>query len=88
MKVQPLDDRVLVLPLDKEEQVGSIIIPDTAKEKPVVGEVKAVGTDEELKEMIKVGDKVVYGKYAGEELKVDGEKHLLISRSDLLAIVE
>ncbi|MCK4889440.1 MAG: co-chaperone GroES [Candidatus Aminicenantes bacterium] len=88
MKVQPLDDRVLVLPLEKEEQVGSIIIPDTAKEKPVVGEVKAVGTDEELKEMIKVGDKVVYGKYAGEELKVDGEKHLLISRSDLLAIVE
>ncbi len=88
MKVQPLDDRVLVLPLEKEEQVGSIIIPDTAKEKPVVGEVKAVGTDDELKEMIKVGDKVVYGKYAGEELKVDGEKHLLISRSDLLAIVE
>jgi len=88
MKVQPLDDRVLVLPLDNEEKVGSIIIPDTAKEKPVVGEVKAVGTDEELKEMIKVGDKVVYGKYAGEELKVDGEKHLLISRSDLLAIVE
>ncbi len=88
MKVQPLDDRVLVLPLDSEEKVGSIIIPDTAKEKPVVGEVKAVGTDEELKEMIKVGDKVVYGKYAGEELKVDGEKHLLISRSDLLAIVE
>ncbi len=88
MKVQPLDDRVLVLPLESEEQVGSIIIPDTAKEKPVVGVVKAVGTDEELKEMIKVGDKVVYGKYAGEELKVDGEKHLLISRSDLLAIVE
>jgi len=88
MKVQPLDDRVLVLPLDSEEKAGSIIIPDTAKEKPVVGEVKAVGTDEELKEMIKVGDKVVYGKYAGEELKVDGEKHLLISRSDLLAIVE
>lgn len=88
MKVQPFDDRVLVLPLESEEKVGSIIIPDTAKEKPVVGEVKAVGTDEELKEMIKVGDKVVYGKYAGEELKVDGVKHLLISRSDLLAIVE
>ncbi len=88
MKVQPLDDRVLVLPLEKEEKAGSIIIPDTAKEKPVVGEVKAIGTDEELKEMVKVGDKVVYGKYAGEELIVDGEKHLLISRSDLLAIVE
>ncbi len=88
MKVQPLDDRVLVLPMDNEEKVGSIIIPDTAKEKPVVGVVKAVGTDDDLKEMIKIGDKVVYGKYAGEELKVDGEKHLLISRSDLLAIVE
>ena len=88
MKVQPLDDRVLVLPMDNEEKVGSIIIPDTAKEKPVVGVVKAVGTDDDLKEMIKVGDKVVYGKYSGEELKVDGEKHLLISRSDLLAIVE
>ncbi len=88
MKVKPLDDRVLVLPLEKEEQTGSIIIPDTAKEKPVVGTVKAVGTDDDLKELIKVGDNVVYGKYAGEELKVDGEKHLLISRSDLLAIVE
>ena len=85
MKVQPLDDRVLVLPVEIEEKVGSIIIPDTAKEKPIVGEVKAVGTDEELKELIKIGDKVVFGKYAGEEIKVDGEKHLLISRSDLLA---
>lgn len=85
MKIQPLDDRVLVLPMDKEEKVGSIIIPDTAKEKPVIGEVKAVGTDDELKDLIKVGDKVVFGKYAGEEIKVDGERHLLISRSDLLA---
>ncbi len=85
MKVQPLDDRVLVLPVEIEEKVGSIIIPDTAKEKPIVGEVKAVGTDEDLKELIKIGDKVVFGKYAGEEIKVDGEKHLLISRSDLLA---
>lgn len=85
MKVQPLDDRVLVLPVEIEEKVGSIIIPDTAKEKPIVGEVKAVGTDEDLKELIKVGDKVVFGKYAGEEIKVEGEKHLLISRSDLLA---
>jgi len=85
MKVQPLDDRVLVLPVEIEEKVGSIIIPDTAKEKPIIGEVKAVGTDEDLKELIKIGDKVVFGKYAGEEIKVDGEKHLLISRSDLLA---
>lgn len=87
MKIQPLDDRVLVLPLDNEEKAGSIIIPDTAKEKPIVGEVKAVGTDDELKDLVKVGDKVVFGKYAGEEIKVDGEKHLLISRADLLAKV-
>ncbi|MEN8153407.1 MAG: co-chaperone GroES [Acidobacteriota bacterium] len=87
MKIQPLDDRVLVLPLDNEEKVGSIIIPDTAKEKPIVGEVKAVGTDDELKDLIKVGDKVIFGKYAGEEVKVEGAKHLLISRSDLLAKV-
>ena len=60
MKVQPLDDRVLVEPLEEEEKVGSIIIPDTAKEKPVIGKVVAVGTDKEIKELIKVGDKVVF----------------------------
>jgi chaperonin GroES len=85
MKVQPLDDRVLVEPTEEEEKVGSIIIPDTAKEKPSMGKVIAVGTDEELKELIKVGDKVIYGKYAGEEIKIQGVKHLLISRSDILA---
>jgi len=85
MNVQPLDDRVLVKPTEEEEKVGSIIIPDTAKEKPSMGEVIAVGTDEELKELIKVGDKVLFGKYAGEEIKIKSEKHLLISRSDILA---
>lgn len=88
MKIQPLDDRVLVKPIEKEEKVGSIIIPDTAKEKPIIGEVVAVGTDEEIQELIKVGDKVIFGKYAGEEIKIDGVKHLLISRSDLLGKVE
>jgi len=88
MKVKPLDDRVLVLPLEQEEKVGSIIIPDTAKEKPMMGKVVAVGTDKELKELIKVNDKVIFGKYAGEEIKLDGERHLLISRSDVLATVE
>lgn len=87
MKVQPLDDRVLVEPLEEEEKVGSIIIPDTAKEKPVIGKVVAVGTDKEIKELIKVGDKVIFGKYAGEEIKLGGKKHLLIARSDLLAKV-
>jgi len=84
MKVQPLDDRVLVKPLEEEQKSGSIIIPDTAKEKPIVGEVKAVGTDEEIQKLIKVGDRVIFGKYAGEEIKLEGEKHLIISRSDLL----
>ncbi len=88
MKIQPLDDRVLVKPIENEEKVGSIIIPDTAKEKPVIGEVVAVGTDEELQGLIKVGDKVIFGKYAGEEIKIDGAKHLIISRSDLLGKVE
>ena len=87
MNVQPLDDRVLVEPLEEEEKVGSIIIPDTAKEKPIMGKVIAVGTDEELQKVIKVGDKVIFGKYAGEEIKISGKKHLLISRSDLLAKV-
>ena len=85
MKVQPLDDRVLVMPLDKEEKVGSIIIPDTAKEKPSMGKVIAVGTDEELQALIKVGDNVLFGKYAGEEFKLGDVKHLLIARADILA---
>lgn len=88
MKIQPLDDRVLVEPLEEEEKAGSIIIPDTAKEKPVIGKVIAVGTDKEIKELIKVGDKVIFGKYAGEEIKIEGKKHLLIARSDLFATVK
>jgi chaperonin GroES len=85
MDVQPLDDRVLVEPIEEEEKVGPIIIPDTAKEKPSMGKVIAVGTDEEIKELIKVGDKVLFGKYAGEEIKIQGVKHLLVSRADILA---
>lgn len=85
MNVQPLDERVLVKPIEEEEKVGSIVIPDTAKEKPNMGKVIAVGTDEEIKKLIKVGDKVLFGKYAGEEIKIQGVKHLLVSRSDLLA---
>ena len=85
MKVQPLDERILVEPIEQEEKVGSIIIPDTAKEKPSMGKVIAVGTDEEIKKLIKVGDKVLFGKYAGEEIKIEDRKHLIISRSDVLA---
>jgi chaperonin GroES len=93
MKLQPLDARVLVEPIEEEEKVGSIMIPDTAKEKPMMGWVKAVGNDTDhegklpLKDLIKVGDKVIFGKYAGQEIKVEGKKLLLINRDDLLAKV-
>ncbi len=88
MKIQPLDDRVLVEPIEEEERVGSIIIPDTAKEKPQVGMIRAVGTDKELKELVKEGDKVLFGKYSGQEIKIDGKKHLVIKRDELLAVVK
>lgn len=88
MNVQPLDERVLVEPVEVEERVGAIIIPDTAKEKPSIGIVKAVGTDEDLQTVIKVGDKVIFGKYAGDEIKIEGKKHLIMSRSDILAKVD
>lgn len=88
MNIQPLDERVLVEPLDVEEKVGSIIIPDTAKEKPIMGKVIAVGTDEEIQKLINVGDRVIFGKYAGDEIKIEGKKHLIIERSAILAKVE
>lgn len=88
MKVQPLYKRVLVEPLEQEEKVGSIIIPDTAKEKPSMGKVIAVGTDEELQKLLKPGDKVIFSKYAGDEIKIEGKKHLLVCRNDILAKVD
>ena len=94
MNLQPLDDRVLVEPIDEEEKVGSLVIPDTAKEKPMIGIIKAIGNDfdlegkKSLKELLKVGDKVLFGKYAGQEFKIGGKKHLVIKREDLLAIVK
>jgi len=86
MKIQPLDDRVLVVPAGEEETTASgIIIPDTAKEKPRRGSVAAVGNDEELQELIKEGDVILYGKYAGDELDYDGTDYLILNRSDILA---
>jgi chaperonin GroES len=87
MKVKPLDDRVLVQPSEEEERVGSIIIPDTAKEKPMMGKVIAVGTDEELQKLIKEGDTVIYGKFAGEEFNIEGMKLIVLSRENLMAKV-
>ncbi|MCF7839676.1 MAG: co-chaperone GroES [Candidatus Marinimicrobia bacterium] len=86
MKIQPLDDRVLVEPAAEEEKTASgIIIPDTAKEKPRRGKVVAVGNDEELQGLLRVNDEVLYGKYAGDELQYDGKDYLILSRSDILA---
>ena len=87
MKLQPLDERVLVKPIEQEEKVGSIVIPDTAKEKPMIGVIIAVGTDEELQKLLKANDRIIFGKYAGEEVKLDGEKHLIISRDQILGKV-
>ncbi len=90
MTVKPLSDRVLIEPVAAEEvTVGGIIIPDTAKEKPLRGTVKAVGTGTKDEAMVvKEGDTVLYGKYAGTELEVDGVKYLMMRQSDILAIIE
>lgn len=90
MKLRPIEDRVVVKiqTAAQEKTIGGIIIPDTAKEKPQMAEVIAVGTDEDLAKIVKVGDKVLYGKYSGTEVEIDGEKLLILSKSDILAIVE
>ena len=89
MNIKPLADRVLIKPAPAEEKtVGGIIIPDSAKEKPLKGEIVAVGNgtkDEER--VVKPGDTVLYGKYAGTELELDGEKYLIMRQSDVLAIL-
>ncbi len=89
MKIQPLADRVLIKPAPAEEKtIGGIIIPDTAKEKPLKGEVLACGKGTKDEEMVlKVGDQVLYGKYAGQELELEGEKYLIMRQSDVVAIL-
>lgn len=89
MNIQPLADRVLVKPAAAEEKtVGGIIIPDSAKEKPLKGEVVSVGKGTKDEEMIlKAGDKVLYGKYAGTEIELEGEQYLIMRQSDVLAII-
>jgi len=89
MNIQPLADRVLVLPAPAEEKVGGIIIPDTAKEKPLNGTIVAVGEGTKDEKMIlKEGDNVLYGKYAGTELEYEGKKYLMMRQNDVLAIVK
>lgn len=88
MNIKPLADRVLVLPAQAEEKVGGIIIPDTAKEKPQRGTVVAAGQGTKDEAMVlKEGDEVLYGKYAGTELQYEGTKYLIMRQSDVLAIV-
>jgi chaperonin GroES len=94
MKVKPLADRVIIKPAPAEEKSkGGIILPDTAKEKPVIGEIVAVGpgkvTDDGKKVTmeLKVGDKVLYGKYSGTEVTIDGENYLIMREADIFAIV-
>lgn len=89
MNIKPLADRVLVKPVAAEEKTASgIIIPDTAKEKPLKGEVLAVGNGTKDEEMVvKVGDTVLYGKYAGTEIEVENEKYLIMRQSDILATI-
>ncbi|KPL18399.1 MAG: molecular chaperone GroES [candidate division Zixibacteria bacterium SM23_81] len=94
MKVKPLADRVLVKPQEEEEvKKGGIIIPDTAKEKPQQGKVVAVGpgklteTGEKVTPEVKKGDMILYGKYSGTEVTIDGEEYLIMRESDILAVI-
>jgi len=89
MKIQPLADRVLIEPAAAEEKtIGGIIIPDTAKEKPLQGKVIAVGNGTKDEEMVlKAGDTVLYGKYAGTELEFEGQKFLVMRQSDVVAVI-
>jgi chaperonin GroES len=95
MKIRPLQDRVIVKRVKEEEKTkGGIIIPDSAKEKPIEGEVLAVGNGKILdngnvrKLDIKEGDRVLFGKYAGTEVKVEGEDHLILREDDILGVIE
>ena len=89
MKIRPLADRVLVLPAPAEEKVGGIIIPDTAKENPLHGQIVATGNGTKDEEMIlKEGDEVLYGKYSGTELEYEGTKYIMMRQSDVLAKID
>jgi len=94
MKIKPLGDRILIKPSPAEDKTkGGIILPDTAKEKPVVGEVVAVGPGRKSDEGklinldVKVGDKVLYGKYSGTETTIDGKEYLIMRETDVFAVV-
>jgi chaperonin GroES len=95
MKIRPLHDRIIVRRLDKQEVTkGGIIIPETAKEKPMEGEVLAVGNGKVMEDgkvrplEVKKGDRILFGKYTGSDVKIEGEEHLILREEDVLAILE
>jgi chaperonin GroES len=95
MKMRPLQDRIIVKRLEGEEKTkGGIIIPDAAKEKPLEGKVMAVGdgkilnSGERVAMAVKIGDRILFGKYAGQEVKLDGEEYLIMKEEDVLGIIE
>ncbi|MCX5916603.1 MAG: co-chaperone GroES [Deltaproteobacteria bacterium] len=95
MKIRPLQDRVIVKRVEEEEKTkGGIIIPDTAKEKPMEGKVIAVGKGKLMEDGkihaldVKAGDRILFGKYSGTEVKIDGEEHLIMREDDILGVIE
>jgi chaperonin GroES len=95
MNIRPLHDRVLIRRLEeKESKVGGIIIPDSAKEKPQQGEVKGVGSGklspkgERFKPEVKTGDRILFGKYSGSEVKIDGEEYLILREDEILGVLD
>ena len=95
MKIKPLHDKILIKRLNEEEKTkGGIIIPDTAKEKPMEGQVLAVGAGKIMKDgstrplAVKEGDRILFAKYAGTEIKIDGEEHLILSEEEVLGVIE
>ena len=95
MKIRPLQDRVIVKRIEEEEKTkGGIIIPDTAKEKPMEGKITAAGKGKVLEDGkihpldVKVGDRILFGKYSGTEVKIDGEEHLIMREDDILGVIE
>ncbi|WP_456434406.1 co-chaperone GroES [Thermosulfuriphilus sp.] len=95
MKIRPLHDRILVQRIEEEERTkGGIIIPDTAKEKPIMGKVIAVGdgrvteSGQKIPMVVKEGDRILFGKYAGTEVKIEGEEYLIMREDDVLAVIE
>jgi chaperonin GroES len=89
MQSKPFEDRVLIESekIEESKSKSGIILPDTAKEKPRRGKVVEVGTDEELAEKIKVGDTIIYAKFTGDEVELEEKRYLIISRSDILAVI-